>query len=260
MALELVVSLVVSFAWGADGGVTVEQRFPTPKGFTRVALDAGTFGSWLRTLPVLPEGTKALLFDGAEKERQDVVAAVIDIDVGSKDLQQCADGVMRLRAEWLYAAGRANDVSFNDTGKGAPMPFARWAKGERPKAKGNALIWSATAKADDSRSSFRSYLDTVFIWAGTSSLERQLKTRTVDEIWPGDVVIKGGFPGHAVLVLDVAKDEAGHVRVLLAQSYMPAQNLHVLKNESGAWFEPPSALTPYVTPEWTFPAGSLRTW
>jgi hypothetical protein len=39
-----------------------------------------------------------LLYNGAPKFRQDVHAAVIDIDVGTRDLQQCADATMRLRA------------------------------------------------------------------------------------------------------------------------------------------------------------------
>lgn len=248
------------YAWGVDGGVALAERFTPPEGFSRVPVEPGSFGAWLRGLPLKPAGSPVLLHTGAEKGRQDVHAAVIDLDVGAKDLQQCADAVMRLRAEWLYGSGRAKDVSFNDTGKGAPMPFSRWAKGERPKAKGNALVWSAIAKADDSRSSFRAYLDTVFMWAGTSSLEKQLVKRPLDAIAPGDVFIKGGFPGHAVIVLDVAK-QGDEVRLLLGQSYMPAQNLHVLRQADGdAWFPGPKPDEKYETPEWTFPPGSLRTW
>jgi hypothetical protein len=263
MVSELVLVVVGAspYAWSPDAGSTVEQRFSPPKGFTRVAVASDSFGAWLRGLPLEPPGTPVLLHDGAAKGRQDVHAAVISIDVGTKDLQQCADAVMRLRAEWLYGTGHAKDVSFNDTGKGAPMPFSRWAKGERPKAKGNALVWSPTQKADESRASFRQYLDTVFMWAGTSSLEKQLKARAPAELQPGDVVIKGGFPGHAVLVLDVAVNDAGERRVLLAQSYMPAQSLHVLKGADGEpWFPAPDEANRYVTPEWTFPPGSLKTW
>lgn len=263
MGLEALCSVVIAatpYAWGVDGGVTIEQRFAPPEGFTRVELEQGSFGAWLRGLPLKPDGSPVFLHDGALKRPQTVHAAVIDIDVGTKDLQQCADGVMRLRAEWLYGTGKAKEVTFNDTGKGAPISFKSWAAGERPKPKGNALIWSPTAKADDSRASFRQYLDTVFVWAGTSSLEKQLKVRPLAELAPGDVVIKGGFPGHAVIVLDVAK-KGDATRVMLAQSYMPAQNLHVLKQADGdVWFPAPTSDAPYVTPEWTFPPNALRTW
>ncbi len=46
-------------------------------------------------------------------------------------------------------------------------------------------------------------MDFVFAYAGTYSLERELITADVDDIRTGDVFIKGGFPGHAVLVTDV---------------------------------------------------------
>ncbi len=263
MGLEALCSVVIAatpYAWGVDGGVTIEQRFAPPEGFTRVEVEAGSFGTWLRGLPLKADGSPVFLHDGSLKRPQTVHAAVIDIDIGTKDLQQCADGVMRLRAEWLYGAGKAKEVSFNDTGKGAPISFKRWSAGERPKAKGNSLIWSPAAKADDSRASFRQYLDTVFVWAGTSSLERQLKPRPLADIAPGDVVIKGGFPGHAVIVLDVAK-KGDATRVMLAQSYMPAQNLHVLKQPDGdVWFPAPAADEKYETPEYSFPPNALRTW
>ncbi len=47
--------------------------------------------------------------------------------------------------------------------------------------------------------------------------------------------IKGGFPGHAVLVTDVVVNRAtGERRFLLTQSYMPAQEIHVLINPAAA--------------------------
>lgn len=262
LVLSVVVSATPGFGWSPDAGVdTLEQRFPAPEGTERVAVSEGSFGAWLRTLPLLPADTPVRLHSGRLKGNQGVHAAVIDIDVGARDLQQCADAVMRLRAEWLWAAGRAQEVSFNDTGRGAPMPFARWARGERPRAKGSTLVWTKTAAPDASRASFRAYLDSVFTWAGTASLERQLGRLGPREVLPGDVIIKGGFPGHAVLVLDVVRSTTGGApRVLLAQSFMPAQSLHVLRGRDGPWFEVPADDAPWPTPEWDFPAGSLRRW
>jgi len=79
----------------------------------------------------------------------------------------------------------------------------------------------------------------------------------------GDVFIKGGFPGHAVLVVDMAANGAtGEKRFLLMQSYMPAQDMHVLKNPKSAdgtpWYAMPAQGQELVTPEWIFPAGTLR--
>jgi hypothetical protein len=80
----------------------------------------------------------------------------------------------------------------------------------------------------------------------------------------GDVYIEGahgGRFGHAVLVLDVAENGAGERVFLIAQSYMPAQDVHVLMNPVeptlGAWYRAP-ANGSLETPEWSFPSGSLR--
>ena len=85
---------------------TACSRFQCPEGFTRVKADSNSFTSWLRGLPLLPEGTQVHLFNGELKYNQGAQAAVIDLDVPKADLQQCADAVMRLRAEYLFAAGQ----------------------------------------------------------------------------------------------------------------------------------------------------------
>jgi hypothetical protein len=106
----------------------------------------------------------------------------------------------------------------------------------------------------------------VFAYAGTYSLERELKPVSVSDIKIGDVFIKGGFDGtgHAILVADMAENATtGEKRFLLVQSYMPAQEMHVLKNPGATdgtpWYT--AAFTgPLVTPEWTFSEDSLRRW
>lgn len=235
-----------TYAWRASGAAgiatsdTLAGRIPPPPGFERVPSGEGSFAAWLRGLPMKPVGSPVLLFTGASKARQDVHTAVVDIDVGKRDLQQCADGIMRLRAEWLWSLGRARDIAFNDTD-------------------GKRRTFASTGKSD--HASFRKYMDLVFAYAGTYSLDRELKAVSPMDITIGDVFIKGGFPGHAVVVADVARNASGEVRFLLLQSYMPAQEIHVLKNpaspDGSPWYATPVAF-PFVTPEWVFPAGSLK--
>jgi hypothetical protein len=243
---------------------TLAARFPPPPGFTRRPASGDSFATWLRGLPLKQPGVPVLLHTGAPKWRQDVHAAVIDIDVGRHNLQQCADAAMRLRAEWLYATGHAAKVAFNDTGSGKPLAFTRWAAGDRPRPSGRALVWSRSAAPDATYASFRRYLDAVFTWAGSYSLEREMMSVPVSAMEPGDLFIKGGFPGHAVLVADVVENAAtGERRFLLLQSYMPAQEMHVLKNPQAAdgspWY-PLEFGAQLVTPEWVFARESLRRW
>jgi hypothetical protein len=189
------------------------------------------------------ESAPVLTYTGKPKWRQDVHVAVVDIDVGKRDLQQCADAIMRLRAEWLYSQSRDKEIAFNDTD-------------------GKRRRFAATKGRD--HASFRKYMDLVFAYAGTYSLERELKSVNPRDVAIGDVFIKGGFPGHAVLVADMAENKTtGEKRFLLLQSYMPAQDMHVLKNPSSTdgspWYAIPAG-DQLVTPEWTFKSTQLRRW
>lgn len=250
------------YSWTEEGepARTLAEAVPPPSGFERRPLPEDSFGAWLRGLPMKPEGTPVKLFSGADKKRQDVHAGVIDIDVGTRDLQQCADAVMRLRSEWLFATGRADAIAFNVT-EGGRVTFKRWARGQRPSPSGKR--WKNVARAGRDYQSFRKYMDYIFAYAGTASLGKELKPIAIGQMAAGDVFITGGFPGHAVLVADVVEHAVtGAKRFLLLQSYMPAQDIHVLKNlatgNGSPWYAPPAA--ELSTPEWTFPAGSLRRW
>jgi hypothetical protein len=72
--------------------------------------------------------------------------------------------------------------------------------------------------------------------------------------------VHGGLPGHAVIVVDVAVNEkTGDKIFMLAQSYMPAQEIHVLRNfssEFSPWYVE-NFEEELETPEWTFDPGEL---
>ncbi|MCU0611622.1 MAG: DUF4846 domain-containing protein, partial [Candidatus Eisenbacteria bacterium] len=229
-------------------------RVASPNELERLPAAEGSFGAWLRRLPVKPGTPPVRLFDGRLKANQSAHHAVVDIDVGGRDLQQCADAVIRLRAEYLWAAGCADSISFCFS-SGDPASWGAWEAGYRPSAQGSSVTWARTAPEEGTYAAFRRYLDTVFTYAGSASLEREL-VRVSDPSKPeiGDVFIQGGFPGHAVLVADVAEDDHGRRWFVLVQSYMPAQEVHVLRNPLGTWspWYPAHASGALVTPEWTF--------
>ena len=104
-------------------------------------------------------------------------------------------------------------------------------------------------------------MNMVFAYAGTLSLAKELQPVTIEEIQVGDVFIQGGSPGHAVIVMDMAINAAGDKRFLLAQSYMPAQDIQVLQNPksevSSPWFELPPG-EQMETPEWNFTVHDLK--
>jgi hypothetical protein len=246
----------------ADPEQAHARRIAVPPGCERAAAAPGSFAGWLRDLPLKPGRPPVRLFDGREKANQDAHAAVVDLDTGDRDLQQCADAVIRLRARRGTRRGDVAALHFNFT-SGDRAEWARWRDGWRPAVVGNRVTWSKSAEPDASYRAFRAYLDKVFQYAGTRSLARELDAVPDPEaVRSGDVFIQGGSPGHAVIVVDVAAERAtGRKVVLLAQGYMPAQDMHVLKNPGdaggGPWF-PASFGEELRTPEWTFRRGDLR--
>jgi hypothetical protein len=241
---------------------TIVSEILPPEGYERVTVETNSFAHWLRHLPLKQKGTPVYLYDGRKKGNQRAHFAVVDIDTGSRDLQQCADAVIRLRAEYLYSRGLYSSIHFNFT-SGDEASFTKWAAGYRPVVNGNKVQWVKKAGQDSSYMNFRRYLSTVYIYAGTHSLSKEPKPRgNSHEMQIGDVFIEPGFPGHAVIVVDMAEDKQNGKRVfLLAQSFMPAQDIHVLKNPNNAGLSPWYALDfgrTLRTPEWWFKDTDLR--
>jgi hypothetical protein len=220
----------------------------------------GSFGHWLRYLPLLPAGTAVHLYDGKLKDPQTVHAAVLNIDVGTRDLQQCADAVIRLRGEYEFSR-KPDQVHFHLT-SGDDIRFADWYGGQGFRVNSGEVVAASKAVEQPTHAVFRRYLDQIFTYAGTLSLARELTPMPLTDVQPGDVFIRGGSPGHAVLVLDVAEHlSTGRRYVLLAQSYMPAQQIHVLRNTDisrGAWFAVDPENARFTTPEWVFRREELR--
>ena len=216
------------------------KRIPLPTGFIREISDSASFTSYLRNIR-LKKNKTVYLYNGQQKFNQSAQFALLDISVGNKDLQQCADAVMRLRAEYLFTQKKFDRIIFFDNNKTAYKFLPPY-----------------------NSNNFSNYLNRVFGMCGTASLSKQLyPVARFATIQPGDVLIRGGFPGHAVIVIDVAVNASGEKIYLLAQSYMPAQDIHVLKNPMNEnlspWYEVNENHI-IQTPEFTFTNNELKRW
>jgi hypothetical protein len=215
-------------------------HIPLPEGYTRVQCPAGSFAAWLRELPLKKDKT-VYLYNGLPKKNQSAQYAVIDLPRSTTDLQQCADVVIRLRAEYLFRLKKYNDIRFTDY-------------------EGREYCW----KNSDDREAFEKYMTQVFSWCGSASLEKQLKPAPdFNSMEAGDVLIRGGFPGHAVIIADIAMNKKGEKIFLLVQGYQPAQDMHVLQNlwdiKKNPWYSDPGTEN-INTPEWVFYRNQLRQW
>ena len=251
---------VVSTPLISPGGKTILTRFNPPDGYKRTEVDSTSFANYLRSLPLKPYGSMVHYYNGEEKRNNAVAAAVVDVTVGDKDLQQCADAVIRLRADYLRSSGREDEIVFNFT-NGTPASWDKWKNGYRCIISGNNVRWEKSATYSETGKTFNNYLETLFIYAGSLSLEKELIASNTGDIQAGNVFIQGGSPGHAVIVVDVALNDAGEKLFLLAQSYMPAQDIHVLINPNDEDISPWYRFNKgdkLITPEWVFESGSLK--
>lgn len=237
------------------------ENIPVPNGYKKIQPTEGSFGAYLGSIPLKKDKT-VYLYNGSKKGNQTAQYAVLDISVSNRDLQQCADAIMRLRAEYFYGKKMYDKIHFNSV-DGKNMRYIDWANGSRNLLKINSSTASLKPQADVSRVQFLKYMDFVFAYASTLSLEKELKPLTsVKDIQAGDVFIKGGSPGHAVIVMAVAQQEGtGKKSFLLAQSYMPAQDIHILVNPTDPKLSPWYSETfgeELVTPEWSFKRTALH--
>jgi hypothetical protein len=241
-------------------GSTIKTRFKLPNGFYRDSLKENSFSYFLQNFTLKEHNAKVHLYNGNLKNRQDVHEAIFDISVGKRDLQQCADATMRLRAEYLYQQKAYDSIHFNFT-NGFNAEYSKWRQGQRISVKGSKVNWYSGAEKGVSRKSFDKYLTMVFSYAGTLSLAKEMKKISIAQMQIGDIFIQGGSPGHAVIIVDIAKNNNEEKMFLLAQSYMPAQEIHVLKNFNNQDISPwcsTKNLEVLQTPEWKFTKNDLR--
>lgn len=243
-------------------GQTLESRFNTPLGFERLAKEKNSFTSYLRNLPLKPHGSKVMRYDGSFKPNYNVYDAVIDLKIGTRDLHQCADAIMRLRAEYLWINKRYEEIHFNFT-NGFRVDYSKWMEGYRISINGNKVSWIKRTTPSNTYKDFWKYMEIVFSYAGTLSLSKELIPVVKEDMEIGDVFIWGGSPGHAILVTDMAINPNTNEKVfLLSQSYMPAQEIQILKNPNNSklspWYSLSELKSELKTPEWNFLAEDLK--
>ena len=242
------------------GGTTLEKRISVPYGFSRVYGETGSFCEFLRSYPLKDDGSPVLLYNGQNKGNQNAHTAVLKLPIENADLQQCADSVMRIYAEYFFENEEYNKISFHLT-NGFLAEYSKWRDGYRIKINGNKTSWVKSKQPDSSYESFKAFMRVVFSYAGTLSMEKEAHKIGIHEIEPGDVFLYGASPGHVVMILDVCENEDGKKAFLLGQGYMPAQEFHVLKNPKHSddpWYYEDEFAYPFETPEYTFSDGSLK--
>ncbi len=192
---------------------------PAPVGYSRVEAKAGSYADFLRRMPLKEKGAKIELFAGGNANLQFLGTAVIDNTLLS-NAEQCADVTMRLRAEYLWNQGRYSEICFRDV------------HNKEMRYTGGA-----------SRKAFEKYMRQVFGMCNTYSVFHETKPISINDVQPGDVFVyparSGHRYGHAVIVVDVAKNKSGKIAIMCAEGNTPARSQHIVRNYNtfrNPWF------------------------
>lgn len=217
--------------------LTIQSRVNIPEGYKRVVYSRGSFEAYLRNYKLKLFGSKIINYDTSEYFWQGGHIGVLDISVPKNGLQQCADALIRIRSEYLWGNNRKGEIGFNFT-SGHYCSWKKYSEGYRPKINGNKVTFSKTASANTSEENFYNYLNLIYMYSGTLSLYHELKSINSENLRLGDMLIKGGSPGHIVMIGDEVVNEEGDRLFLLFQGNTPAQSVHLVKNLEDSTISP----------------------
>lgn len=219
----------------SDGTLLSSTYTPTDS-FTRPSFEKNSWPHFLQHLTI----TKGTVVDykGKAVDHQWKQAGILNYDVGNRNLQQCADALMRLRAEYLFEQKRYAEIGFHFT-SGHYFSFTDYCKGKRPVVKNDQLNFRQYNSSAHTHQALRSYLDIVYTYAGTISLYKELKPAT--DFAVGVVIITPGSPGHCSIIIDEKTTAAGKKLFKLVEGYSPAQTMYMLSNpyqpSQSPWYE-----------------------
>ncbi|WP_296323792.1 DUF4846 domain-containing protein [Winogradskyella sp.] len=227
---QTTLAIVTSPSYINKNGNTIIDRVKTPEGYKRVAYDSVSFQNYIRNQKLQKYGAKVINYDGTPYFYQLGHVGVLDIDVPNNGLQQCADALIRLRSEYLWSTNEKGEIGFQFT-SGHYCSWKKYAEGYRPKINGNKVTFHKTARVDNSKTNFYKYLNLIYTYSGTMSLNNELnEVNSINDLKIGDMLVVGGFPGHIVMIADIVQNNQGERLFLLLQGNTPAQSIHLLRN------------------------------
>jgi len=211
---------------------TIESYFEIPKNYKRII--QSDYHNWIISREINTKD-KVKYFDGKTIDGlgTDYKAKFV-YDIGKRNLHQCADAVIYNNARYFFDTKQYKKISYT---------FSH-----------NTRVYSYVKEFNVfNEKTFKKYITMVWGYCGTWSLQ-EYDTIEVDikEMQVGDMFLIGGFPGHTMSIVDIIENSEGNKKFMLAQSFMPAQEQHILLNINDVWFDSVNEIP------WNFTAKDLR--
>lgn len=218
----------ISHAQTKIGEISIPSR-----DFHRIVIKDNSFASFLRQLPLNKPGSDVLNHRGGVfKSGNDTsVAFVVDMNINGRRLEQCMDILVRIYAEYLWENNLTEDLNLPIPG-GYRLAWQKWMEGFRPAFKGINMSLNQTAPANSTIQSYRSYLNTVYSESHTQQFYHAYQTLNRTDVQIGDIIIKRGTKGHAVMIVDLAINKEGNMIALIGNGDTPACQFFLLNYRS----------------------------
>lgn len=144
--------------------IQIKQKIISSKKF-----DEKSWQYFLQHLPLI-DGP-ILDYQGNSVSYQQKHVAIVNYDVGKSDLQQCADALMRLRAEYLYKQQHFSEIGFHFV-SGQYYSWNDYCKGLKAEPEGDKVRFVQTSSCSKTHESLRKYLDIFILMQVLSLLQK----------------------------------------------------------------------------------------
>jgi len=212
---------------------TIESYFEIPKDYKRII--QSDYHNWIISKKINTKD-EVKYYDGrVKKGLNSVYKAKFVYDIGKKNSHHCADAAIYNNARYLFDTKQYTKIAYTFT-DGTLYSYVKYLKNKK-----NNLV------------NFKDYLDKIWWYAGTWSLQEYDTVKvSIENMQVGDIFLIGGFPGHTMSVVDMIENSEGNKKFMLAQSFMPAQEQHILLNMDDVWFDSVNEIP------WSFTVKDLR--
>ncbi len=230
------------FSMDFDPTRTLILSIPSPSGFERYPTGKMTrYMAWLTNLPLKRENHPLLRYDGQKIRGADSITAVIDLSVANAN-QKNADIPVQLTMEYLKIIGKLDDFFYlleDDS-----LSFGKWMSGKYAKNSRGKIFYTKGDTRENNLTEYYRYIEFLMRNSGAKSLQKNLDLTDQKSIVPGDIFIAFDSDdvdstGFVAIILDVAMDADGNIKVLPAWGGNPASSFHIPKPEppkARIWF------------------------
>jgi len=207
------------------------EKIPLPSSnYMRVQIRDNSFAEWLRDLSLQKSGSDVLNYRGGifKTGKDTSVAFVVDMNIEGKRLEQCMDVLVRFYADYLWEKKQTKNLNLPLPG-GYWLNWKNWGEGYRPNFSGIDVTIKKSSKPDSSHQSYISYLNTVYSESHTQQFFHAYLPINREEVKIGDMIIRKGTKGHAVMIVDLALNKQGEMIALIGNGDTPACQFFILK-------------------------------